>query len=318
METVRGAAQLWSRVDCVSLRGHCLDYRTPPYDALSRDWHSLEYSDHLLADVVALLSNLSAFFGMEDDLHAFAYHVVGGSRALGYLPVLCTHAPASGTKSRPVGALVRRVSKTGEHVSMTIEMKQIARLTHACDGCKNKDPNQSCCATYEVCITPAEVDAIVGVLPEASKDCPELKDGDDFQNVFEETDDGLVCLDTTEDGLCVFAYQAEGEVRCALHSAAERLKIPLEEVKPAVCLLWPLSISDDEPRLSIADDALEFHCNTRRDSTQPLTQSAFMDTIELVYGTDVREQTVNAAEAGCEQATVSLRRSHDGTRIRGT
>ena len=60
------------------------------------------------------------------------------------------------------------------------------------------------------------------------------------------------------------------------------------------------------PRLSIADDALEFHCNTRRDSTQPLTQSAFMDTIELVYGTDVREQTVNAAEAGCEQATVSV------------
>ncbi|HHZ82572.1 MAG TPA: DUF3109 family protein [Nitrospirales bacterium] len=197
---------------------------------------------------------------------------------------------------------MRRALKKRKNSSMTVEMTQIARFSHACDGCKGKDAMRSCCATYEVCITPDEMEAIVGVLPEASKFCPDLKDGDGFQNVFEETDDGLVSLDTTEDGLCVFAYQSEDGIRCGLHSAAEDLQVPLEQVKPAVCILWPLSISDDEPRqLSIAEDALAFHCNTRCESNQSITQTSFMDTIEQVYGTDARMQIARADEAGCER-----------------
>lgn len=205
---------------------------------------------------------------------------------------------------------MRHALKKRKNVSMTVEMRQIASLSHACDGCKGKDVRRSCCATYEVCITSDEMEAIVGVLPEVSKFCPDVTDGDGFQNVFEETDDGLISLDTTEDGLCVFAYQSEDGIRCGLHSAAEHLKVPLEQVKPAVCILWPLSISDDEPRqLSIAEDALAFHCNTRGESNQPITQTAFIDTIEQVYGTDVRTQIVNAAaETGCERTTITRMR----------
>ncbi|MBQ26552.1 MAG: hypothetical protein CMH81_00190 [Nitrospiraceae bacterium] len=190
---------------------------------------------------------------------------------------------------------------------MVVEIKQVETLSHTCDGCQGKGPRRSCCATYEVCITPDEMEAIVGVFPEASKFCPDLKNRDGFQNVFEETDDGLISLDTTEDGLCVFAYQSEDKTRCGLHSAAAHLKIPFDQVKPAVCLLWPLSISDDDPQqLSIAEDALAFHCNTRCESSKPISQRALMDTIEQVYGTDVRMQIVNAAEAGCERTTILL------------
>ncbi len=210
---------------------------------------------------------------------------------------------------------MKQASKKKKNVMMTVEMAQIASLSHGCDGCKGKDAKRSCCATYEVCITPDEMEAIVGVLPEVSEFCPDLKDGDNYQNVFEETDDGLVSLDTTEDGLCVFAYQSEDEIRCGLHSAAEHLQVPLEQVKPAVCMLWPLSISDDEPwQLSIAEDALAFHCNTRCEPKQPIIQPAFIDTIEQVYGMEARMQVVCAAEGGCEQPTISI----PGRRVRGT
>jgi len=163
------------------------------------------------------------------------------------------------------------------------------------------------------------MEAIVGVLPEVSRFCPDLSDGDDFQNVFEETDDGLVSLDTTEDGLCVFAYQSKGELRCGLHSAAEHLNVPVEQVKPAVCLLWPLSISDDEPaRLSIADDALTFHCNTRSGAEETLTENALLATIEQVYGLSARTQVLEAEDNGCEQATIVLQPASPGKRVRGT
>tara|TARA_B100000315_G_scaffold243102_1_gene266094 strand:- start:1246 stop:1872 length:627 start_codon:yes stop_codon:yes gene_type:complete len=195
---------------------------------------------------------------------------------------------------------------TKQKKTMVVEMKKIATLSHGCDGCQGKDFRRSCCATYEVCISLAEMEAIVGVLPEISKFCPGLKDEDLFQNVFEETDDGLLSLDTTEDGMCVFAYEAEDGIRCGIHSAAKNLKIPPEHIKPAVCLLWPLGISDEGlPYLSIVDDAMQFHCNTRCESSSLIIQPVFMDTIEQVYGTGARMQIMNAVEGGCEQVTIS-------------
>lgn len=311
MEAVCGASQLWCRIDCISFCRDCFDYRPQAHHALSGHRNGAECGDGALADVVASLSDLSTLAGVEHAHDTFTCDVVGRSRAFGHMPALfaCPSTAPTGSQKMTGSSITRK------HVLMTVEMKQIASLSHECDGCQGKDAKRSCCATYEVCITPAEMEAIVGVLPAASKYCPEVRDGEGFQNVFEETDDGLVSLDTTEDGLCVFAYQSEDGIRCGLHSAAEDLNVPLEQVKPAVCMLWPLSISDDEPwQLSIAEDALTFHCNTCCESNQSITQTDFMNTIEQVYGTGVRTQIACAAEAGNEQTTISIL----GTRVRGT
>ena len=202
---------------------------------------------------------------------------------------------------------------------ITVDLESLPSLDHACDGCRGKEAAKSCCATYEVCISHKEMEAIVGVLPEISKTCPQLKDGDEFQNVFEETDDGFLSLDTTEDGLCVFAYQIDQEVRCGVHSAALRLNLPIEDVKPAVCILWPLSVSEDAPqRLSIADDALDFHCNTACDRGSGSIPDIFVETLTQVYGKDASAHIVNAANAGRPRTTISPTVSRPRERERGT
>ena len=205
--------------------------------------------------------------------------------------------------------MTKPISNSGKDSLMNVEVKEIASLAHNCDGCINKDFRQSCCATYEVCITADEMEAIVGVLPEVVKYCPELRDEDNFHNVFEETEDGLISLDTTEEGLCVFAYEDSGELRCSLHSIAVELKVPVQQIKPSVCLLWPLSVADDKPRrLSIADDALEFHCNTQQDPGELPLDVVVFNSIGLVYGEPVSEAVKNAVEVGCDHRVVSMDR----------
>ncbi len=53
-----------------------------------------------------------------------------------------------------------------------------------------------------------------------------MVDGE-FDNVFEESNDGLIRVDTDENGLCVFAYRHAGIIRCALHTVANDTGIPL-------------------------------------------------------------------------------------------
>ena len=122
----------------------------------------------------------------------------------------------------------------------------------------------SCCARYEICVEPEEVERVVGFMPGAARYAPGLLSGGRYMNVFDETEDGLVALDRDEDGLCVFAYRSPaGPVLCALHTSALELGIPAHNAKPRCCVLWPLALGDGKvPLLSVDEDAFAFPCNT--------------------------------------------------------
>ncbi len=110
--------------------------------------------------------------------------------------------------------------------------------------------------TYEVCVTKAEMDRIIEVLPAAARLCPHLKSGKGFDNVFDEVEPGVYAIDTTEDGLCLFAYVFRNKYRCSLHTVALERGLPLGKVKPKACLLWPMTFSEGEELLSLTEDAL--------------------------------------------------------------
>ncbi len=64
--------------------------------------------------------------------------------------------------------------------------------------------------------------------------------------------------DGVKDGLCVFAFTSGHTIKCSLHAVALALGLPPAHVKPKVCVLWPLSLSEDDEVLSLADDGYSF------------------------------------------------------------
>jgi hypothetical protein len=163
-----------------------------------------------------------------------------------------------------------------------VDIASLLSIDHACDGCGKNE--RCCCATYEVCVTKKEMDRIIEVLPAAARLCPHLKAGKGYDNVFDEVEPGVYALDTTEDGLCLFAYVSQNKLRCSLHTVAMTLGLPLGKVKPKACLLWPMNFSEGEELLSLTEDALSFRCNSRRRKASLRMCPSFVEAIEVVYG----------------------------------
>jgi hypothetical protein len=113
-------------------------------------------------------------------------------------------------------------------------------------------------------VSEAELERIIPVLPEVTQLCPHLKTNDGYANVFEEAEKGQYSIDTHENGLCVFAYEANGLIRCSLHTVEKNLGLPLGSVKPAVCILFPLTFSEAGDVLTLHDDALGCECSSLR------------------------------------------------------
>ncbi len=183
-----------------------------------------------------------------------------------------------------------------QRCSVEVDVGSLLMLENACSGCARGE--KCCCSSYEVCATTAEVKRIIRVLPEAAKFCPHLLTAGGYDNVFEEEEPGLFSIDTTEDGLCVFAYWDRGRTRCSLHTAAMTLGLPLEEVKPKVCILWPMHFSDGDEVLSMISDAFLFKCNIRKDPASRTLSSGFVEALERVYGEGCGIQAQRAAENG--------------------
>ncbi|MGE5809043.1 MAG: hypothetical protein ACM32I_07950 [Nitrospirota bacterium] len=193
-----------------------------------------------------------------------------------------------------------------QRTSVEVDIESLLSFENRCTGCARGE--RCCCSSYEVCATAAEVKRIIRILPEAAKYCPHLLTAGGYDNVFEEEEPGLFSIDTNEDGLCLFAYRSDGEIRCSLHTVAATLGLPLEQVKPKVCLLWPMHFSDGDEVLGIISDASRFSCNIRKAAGSRTLSPGFVEAIELVYGEGCGAQAKLAAENGQRRTLLITRR----------
>jgi hypothetical protein len=118
--------------------------------------------------------------------------------------------------------------------------------------------------------------------------------------VFEEEEPGLFPLDTNEAGLCLFAYWSHGRTHCSLHTVAMTPGLPLEQVKPKVCLLWPIHFSEGREVLAMS--------NARKVPGSRNLSPGFVEAIELVYGEGCGSQVKHAVENGDRRMLLVIRR----------
>jgi len=202
----------------------------------------------------------------------------------------------------------RRKERPPQHQrsSVEVDVESLLLIENRCNGCARGE--KCCCSSYEVCITTAEMKRIIKVLPEVAKFCPHLVTTGGFDNVFEEEEPGLFSIDTTEDGLCLFAYRSNHKIQCSLHTVAMMLGLPLEQVKPKVCILWPLHFSDGDEVLAMINDAFQFSCNMRESQGVRKVSQGFIESIEQVYGEGCGMQVQQAAESGERRTLLITRR----------
>jgi hypothetical protein len=187
-----------------------------------------------------------------------------------------------------------------------VDVESLVSIENRCNGCGRGE--KCCCSSYEVCVSAAEVKRIIKVLPEAAKLCPHLLTTGGYDNVFEEEEPGLFSIDTTADGLCLFAYWSGQRIHCSLHTVAMRLGLSLAEVKPKVCLLWPMHFSDGDEVLARINDAFLFRCNVRKNPGARNFSPGFVEALDLVYGEGCGTQVKQAAENGERRTLLVVRR----------
>jgi hypothetical protein len=202
----------------------------------------------------------------------------------------------------------RRQKRPPQHQrsSVEVDVESLLLLENRCNGCARGE--RCCCSSYEVCVTAAELKRIVKVLPEAAKFCPHLLTAGGYDNVFEEEEPGFFSIDTDEDGLCLFAYWSHHRIHCSLHTVAVDLGLPLEQVKPKVCLLWPMHFSEGDEVLAMINDAFLFGCNARQARGSRSLSPGFVEAIDLVYGEGCGSQVLHAARNGDRRTLLVTRR----------
>ncbi len=175
-----------------------------------------------------------------------------------------------------------------------VDMPSLLSISHKCvPGVCSR--NMCCCSIYEICIDDRELERITSYIPDASAWAHELRCETGFENIFDETEDGLYSIDTDENDLCVFAYPGvRKSVLCSLHTVALGLNLPPVEVKPVSCATWPLAVSYNNPHmLSVAEDALDFPCNTEK--IKGLLDPGISCIIKDVYGEAFLKEVEDAA-----------------------
>jgi hypothetical protein len=189
--------------------------------------------------------------------------------------------------------------------NLEIDIAGICSVIHNCTGCPGE--SQNCCASYEVTISKKELYKIIGCIPLAARFCSRLKSRYVYENVFEQISSDLYCIDTNEDGICVFSFLEGNRITCSLHTMAEQLAIPFRRVNPESSLLWPLAIFEGETRiLSIHDDAFEFSCNTRNTKGRFSLCPSIAQNIERVFGIEFLAELENAANKGLRWTSIPL------------
>jgi hypothetical protein len=148
---------------------------------------------------------------------------------------------------------------------------------------------------------------ITGAMPFAAEFQPALKNHGRFLNVFDETDDGLFALDTNKNGLCVFSYASAGGIRCALHSAAVKLGVAPAALKPAVCVLWPMTFIDaPDSCLGISESAFDFDCCHKAGRKRKTISPALLASVGELFGEGASRALAAAAKNGLRRAQIPV------------
>jgi len=166
-----------------------------------------------------------------------------------------------------------------------VDLDALASIAHRCDPvlCRRMG---SCCAEYDVWVGDAEVERMVGMMPQAACFARHLRSADgELVNPFRDLGPDAYAIEDGPDGLCIFAYFGpRGQRLCSLHSAALEAGLPPQSVKPDCCFSWPLSIATSLPPLvSIQEDAMGFPCNSRREPDGCLDEG-ISRIVEAVFG----------------------------------
>ncbi len=171
-----------------------------------------------------------------------------------------------------------------------VDINALFSLSHKCNPTSCVDKKQ-CCASYEVCIEDKEIDKILPHFPEAAKFKPEIVEREFLEDLFREVEDGLVAIETNDDGQCLLGCQGEnGELLCSLHCQSIKNNLSFYDAKPKSCGLWPLAeIAVETPVLTVQNDALEFVCNDQSEDLKVLDKEV-SSIIENIYGKDFLDQ----------------------------
>ena len=187
------------------------------------------------------------------------------------------------------------MGRPGRGAKLTVDVAALAALHHVCDGCSGRVLAHSCCARFEVWVTRKEMQRITGLLPDVAKVCPHLQDGDDLDNVFEDEGEGHFSIDKRDDGLCAFAFEEDGMIRCGVHAAAAANGLDGLAAKPLECALWPFTLSESPPWvLSVDEEALSFHCCAAPE--QAGLDPSVTEHLRIIVGDVAAEMVVRAAE----------------------
>ena len=148
---------------------------------------------------------------------------------------------------------------------VNVDTSSLMGISHVCDPMKCRK-GRCCCAAYEVAFTAAEVERITGLIPQCARYAAQLLPGADLENPFEETEDKLYAVETTEEGTCAFGFKDKHQATwCSIHAAVLAAGGDPYALKAQPCVLWPLALSDDQvPVLSVQEDAFSFPCNRHR------------------------------------------------------
>ncbi len=166
------------------------------------------------------------------------------------------------------------------------DMESLLSLAHDCAPLSCRQI-VCCCSHYEVCVEWREIDRLTGCMAAAARYAPHLRLASGrLENVFEPVGHGLYALDTDENGCCLFAFRdSRQQVLCSLHAAALDLGLPPFKVKPRSCALWPLTLSEDKPRIvSVQEEAFAFPCNRRRKGRPARLHAGVSAIIREVFG----------------------------------
>jgi len=179
--------------------------------------------------------------------------------------------------------------------SIRIDVAALMSIRHRClpGVCKGK-PN--CCSRFQIHVDEKEMETIVGFLPLVEKYTPSISGEPGYDNIFEETEDGIFLIDADEDEQCVFAYMNDvEETLCALHSAALELGLPPVDVKPKCCSLWPLALTGGpHPVLSINKLFESFPCNHKKANPAGI-DAGIQETIRIYFGVSFLSELLSKA-----------------------